>query len=85
MGERLRNCPFCGNEAATVVNSTFGCVRFKVYCPNCNVEQSASAEIDVNFEEAEKIKQKVIESWNKRVPDTNNEKINNRRSKKWLK
>ena len=74
MSEELKNCPFCGGEAATVVcvtqmggNSDY--IDFSVVCVNCKTEKMARLRIEgiASFADVEKAMQRVTEMWNTRV------------------
>lgn len=74
MSEELKNCPFCGGEAATVVrvtqmggNSDY--IDFSVVCVNCRTEKMARLRIEgiASFSDVEKVMRHVTEKWNQRV------------------
>lgn len=74
MSEELKNCPFCGGEAVTVVRVTqmggcADCIDFSVVCVNCKTEKVARLRIEgiALFVDVEKAMQSVTEMWNQRV------------------
>ena len=74
MSEDLKICPFCGGEAATVVQVTqiggnADYIDFSVVCVNCKTEKIARLRIEgiAPFADVEKAMRRVTEIWNQRV------------------
>ena len=74
MREELKNCPFCGGEAVTVVrvtqmggNSDY--IDFSVVCVKCKTEKMSRLRIEgiAPFADVEKAMRRVTEMWNTRV------------------
>ena len=66
MFNKLKPCPFCGNEARLVTYTTNGCPNRPGAYVQCDVcESSTRSIVDVSWN-GENIS-KVIEAWNKRV------------------
>ncbi len=60
MENKLKPCPFCGNEFQTITyfNSV---AMWQIACPQCDIRFRLGAG------EKERIKDRVIEAWNRRV------------------
>ena len=74
MIEYLKTCPFCGGEAATVVQVTqmgggADYIDFSAVCVNCRTEKMVRLKIEgtASFADVEKAMQRVTERWNTRV------------------
>ena len=74
MSKDLKNCPFCGGEAVTMVQVTqmgggADYIDFSVVCVNCKTEKMARLRIEgsASFADVEKMMQRVTEMWNQRV------------------
>lgn len=74
MANKLRPCPFCGEEPKTEIRQTRDGFSFDVVCPKCKAEQSAKwmemahAGLPTFDDFADRINE-AISFWNTRVSE----------------
>lgn len=58
--KELKACPFCGNENPTII--WFNSIAYwQIECPMCDIR------FRIGAGEKERMKERVIEAWNRRV------------------
>ena len=59
----LKPCPFCGNEYPTIFLSFNSVGHWQIECPQCDIR------FRLGSGEKERIKERVVEAWNRRAND----------------